>query len=137
MQLKIEIASPCEESWDAMTGGDRVRHCGRCERNVYNVAELTTAEVQKLVQATEGGLCMRLFQREDGTLVTRDCASPKRAAPPFKKLMGYVVTKPRRENPPARPETAAAPARPLTALEAVMIGALAVLAIGFLIWLLR
>jgi len=70
---KLQVASPCYERWDRMKGDERVRHCASCKLNVYNVKELTAAEVEELVQRTSGQLCMRLYRRWDGTLLTRDC----------------------------------------------------------------
>jgi hypothetical protein len=70
---KLQVASPCYERWDAMKGDDRVRHCASCKLNVFNVREMTTGEVEELVQRTNGRVCMRLYRRWDGTLLTRDC----------------------------------------------------------------
>jgi hypothetical protein len=66
--LKLTIASPCPMAWNEMTGDDRVRHCARCNLNVYNFAAMTTAEAVQLIESTEGRL-----QRLDGTVMTRDC----------------------------------------------------------------
>src|SRR5690348_11198318 len=43
---RIQIASPCEASWDAMNGDDRVRFCGLCEKNVYNLSAMTRDEAE-------------------------------------------------------------------------------------------
>lgn len=70
---KLQVASPCYERWDRMKGDDRVRHCASCKLNVYNIKELTAAEVEQLVMRTQGQLCVRLYKRWDGTVLTRDC----------------------------------------------------------------
>lgn len=70
---KLQVASPCYERWDRMKGDDRVRHCASCKLNVYNVKELTASEVEELVMRTQGQLCVRLYRRWDGTVLTRDC----------------------------------------------------------------
>ncbi len=69
----VAIASPCPVSWDAMTGDDKARHCSTCDRQVYNIAALTTAEAAALIVAKEGKLCGRIFRRKDGTILTADC----------------------------------------------------------------
>ena len=69
----IRIASPCRVSWNAMTGDDRARYCGSCERTVYNLSALTAEEAAKLIAEREGKLCVRMFRRHDGTIITRDC----------------------------------------------------------------
>jgi hypothetical protein len=70
---KLQVASPCYERWDNMKGDDRMRHCASCKLNVYNVREMTTAEVEQLLQLSNGKVCMRLYRRWDGTVLTRDC----------------------------------------------------------------
>ncbi len=70
---QLRIASPCSMSWDDMAGGDHSRFCSECRLNVYNIAAMTQAEVESLIREKEGRLCARLYQRADGTVVTRDC----------------------------------------------------------------
>jgi hypothetical protein len=74
----LKIASPCSASWEDMAGDERARFCGDCERNVYNVAELSRAETESLIQRTEGRVCLRLYQRRDGTVITADCPLGRR-----------------------------------------------------------
>lgn len=76
----VRIASPCTASWDAMTGDDTVRFCGACKLNVYNLSNMTAADAAALVSRAEGRLCVRLYKRADGTMLTRDCPVGLRAA---------------------------------------------------------
>jgi hypothetical protein len=69
----LNVASPCKASWNGMTGDDRARFCGLCEKHVYNIAALTTPEVEALIEKTEGEFCARLYRRRDGTVLTADC----------------------------------------------------------------
>lgn len=69
----IRIATPCRADWDDMRGDARVRFCGKCEMNVYNLSAMTRAEGEALVREKEGRLCVRLHQRADGTVITSDC----------------------------------------------------------------
>jgi hypothetical protein len=69
----IRIASPCSADWDEMTGTDAVRFCGQCEKNVYNLSAMTRAEAEALVTAKDSKMCVRLYQRKDGTVLTQDC----------------------------------------------------------------
>jgi hypothetical protein len=69
----IEIAEPCSNSWDSMSGDDRVRHCTDCNLDVYNSIGLREDELFALVSEREGRLCMRLYKRPDGSVLTRDC----------------------------------------------------------------
>jgi hypothetical protein len=69
----IDIAAPCDVSWDAMRGDDRSRFCSHCKLNVFNLSEMSRAEAEKLVFQREGKMCVRFFRRHDGTVLTRDC----------------------------------------------------------------
>ncbi len=69
----IRIASPCPAKWEEMAGDDRVRFCGLCKKNVYDLSALTRGEAERLLGEKEGKLCARLFRRADGTVLTRDC----------------------------------------------------------------
>jgi len=71
---RISVAKPCSASWDEMTGDERSRLCAGCERQVYNISALTPMETRDLIASHEGKrLCIRLFKRTDGTVITRDC----------------------------------------------------------------
>lgn len=73
----IRVASPCNADWNKMTGegetADRVRACGDCKKNVYNLSEMTRDEAEALILEKEGRLCVRYFQRKDGTILLKDC----------------------------------------------------------------
>lgn len=57
-----------------MTGDERSRLCAGCERQVYNISALTPMETRDLSASHEGKrLCIRLFKRTDGTVITSDC----------------------------------------------------------------
>jgi hypothetical protein len=76
----VRIARPCHVSWDAMTGDDRVRFCKACHLNVYNPSAMTRQEAEDLLRRREGRMCLRLYRRADGTVLTRDCPVGLRAA---------------------------------------------------------
>lgn len=76
----LRIVTPCSVPWSSMKGDDAVRFCGKCSKNVYNVAELTRAEALELVERAEGRVCMQLSWRRDGTLATGDCWARLRRA---------------------------------------------------------
>jgi hypothetical protein len=70
----VRVASPCNVPWDEMSGDDRVRFCGSCEKNVYDLSAMTAVEAEDfLADHTEGDACVRFFQRADGTILTADC----------------------------------------------------------------
>jgi carboxypeptidase family protein len=70
----IRIASPCPADWNKMVGDERVRHCAECNLNVYNLSAMTEREARKLLEGNRGKrVCLRLYRRGDGTIITQDC----------------------------------------------------------------
>lgn len=76
---KVRVASPCPADWDSMIGDERVRFCGQCELNVYNLSAMTKAQAENLIVRTEGRLCVRFYRRTDGSILTQDCPVGLRA----------------------------------------------------------
>jgi hypothetical protein len=68
----LQIASPCKADWAQMQGDERVRFCGRCEKYVYNLSEMSREESVALL-LEKGEACVRMARRADGTVVTNDC----------------------------------------------------------------
>jgi hypothetical protein len=69
----IRVASPCPTTWEAMVGDERVRHCGACDKDVFNLSAMTRDEAEALIAERVGNLCARYYQRADGTIITSDC----------------------------------------------------------------
>ena len=70
---EIRIAEPCNADWERMAGDERVRFCDGCRKNVYNLSAMNRAEAEALVREMEGRLCVRFYQRRDGTVLTDNC----------------------------------------------------------------
>jgi hypothetical protein len=62
-----------------MIGSDRMRFCGQCNLNVYNLSGMTRAEAESVIAANEGRLCVRFYRRRDGSIITQDCPVGLRA----------------------------------------------------------
>lgn len=69
----LAIASPCHADWNEMTGDERARFCGECQKNVYNISELSRIEAEVLIREREGDVCIRMYRRQDGTVINDDC----------------------------------------------------------------
>jgi len=69
----VRIATPCSVSWEGMEGGERVRLCQTCHKNVYNLSSMSRGEAEALINEKEGNLCVTFFRRSDGTIMTDDC----------------------------------------------------------------
>lgn len=69
----VQIASPCTASWDEMIGDDRARFCTHCQKDVFNLSALPREEVETFLRARTAEVCVRLYKRADGTVLTSDC----------------------------------------------------------------
>ncbi len=74
----IRVASPCSESWAAMSGDERVRACGKCQQQVFNLSAMTREDAEALIAERVGRLCVRYYQRADGTILLADCTVGRR-----------------------------------------------------------
>ncbi len=70
---KVQIAAPCSADWNRMIGDERKRHCSECKLNVYNLSEMTQREAENFLIKTEGHVCLRIYRRGDGTVLTQNC----------------------------------------------------------------
>ncbi len=93
----VRIASPCPAEWDEMIGDDRVRYCGQCTKNVYNLSAMSREDAEALLRAgfeREGlggdGVCVRIYRRADGTVLTADCPDGARRKKRRLALFGAV-----------------------------------------------
>lgn len=71
---QLRVATPCPAKWDDMVGDERKRFCLSCDKNVFNISALTREEAEQfLLQNTGVEVCVRYYQRADGTIMTSDC----------------------------------------------------------------
>lgn len=70
---RVTVAAPCNASWDDMAGDEKVRFCGLCQKNVYDLSAMMRDEAEAFVRSAEGGACVRLARRADGRVVSGDC----------------------------------------------------------------
>lgn len=64
---RIEVKSPCSESWDMMAGNEIVRFCSHCSKNVNNLSGMTRRQAEKLIRKSVGTLCVTYkMQPESG-----------------------------------------------------------------------
>ena len=69
----IKIASPCGANWNEMHGNERKRHCAECKLNVYNLSDMTRTQAENFLINSEGRVCLRIYRRKDGTVITKNC----------------------------------------------------------------
>lgn len=70
---RVRVAAPCNVDWNSMMGNERRRFCGQCQLNVYNLSAMTRGEAEQFVSQSEGRVCIRYYQRRDGSILTRNC----------------------------------------------------------------
>ncbi len=71
---RVAIAAPCTADWNAMSGDERARFCGQCQKHVYNIAGMAAEEAEAFLRGVAGEVCLRIYRRADGTVLTSDCA---------------------------------------------------------------
>ena len=84
----VRVASPCPADWDQMLGNDRSRFCGQCNLNVYNLSAMSRSEAEDFIARSEGRVCIRLYRRKDGSIITENCPVGLRA---LKKRMSRIA----------------------------------------------
>ena len=88
--LNIRIATPCHARWDQMEGDARARFCGQCRKHVYNLSAMTTTAAAELVREKEGKLCVRFYQRADGTMLHGDDCPVGLAARQWRRIKNFA-----------------------------------------------
>lgn len=73
----LRLVRGCDVPWDAMVGDARVRHCGVCDREVYDLTAMDPDEIEAFLAARKEALpCMRLHRRRDGRVQAGVCGKP-------------------------------------------------------------
>lgn len=88
---RVVVAAPCPMSWDMMEGDDKVRHCGGCSRNVYNLSAMNDKEAEAFLQKNGSSQCLTFYRRADGTIMTDNCPKGLQALRDKMKLWSKVA----------------------------------------------
>lgn len=92
---KVKIASPCNQNWDSMEGDSRTRFCTVCSKSVYNISDMPEQEASEFLSNQSQSICIRLFRRKDGTIITDDCPEGLRRLRNkyrlFKRMVGGIT----------------------------------------------
>jgi hypothetical protein len=88
----LRVAAPCKAKWDDMAGDDRVRFCGQCAKNVFNVSAMPREEAEAMLAGSTGSsLCVRFYRRPDGTVLSGDCAVGMRRRKRRRGIVGAIA----------------------------------------------
>jgi hypothetical protein len=62
LKRQLHIEEPCAADWSLMAGDGATRFCGRCEKSVHGLSELTRRQAEALLDAAQvRKLCVRYF----------------------------------------------------------------------------
>ena len=73
---RVQIANPCPENWDAMSGDAQKRFCEKCTKHVHNLAEMSAEEAEQTL-TTDQKICCRITIHERLGVLTRDGWIPR------------------------------------------------------------
>lgn len=77
---KIFIANPCVAKWEDMDGGQTVRFCGQCSKNVHNLSAMAPEELAfTLEKRKREPTCVYMSKRANGSVVIDNCPEVFRA----------------------------------------------------------
>ena len=103
--LRLRVVRPCEESFEAMPGDARARHCDKCEKTVHDLASRTEVEVRAMLrEAKRRGerVCVRFARTPDGAVRLRGVG--------LAATLALAACTAPVEQPPAKNDPAAQPA---------------------------
>jgi carboxypeptidase family protein/ankyrin repeat protein len=66
----VTVPSPCTEDWNSMTGNDQIRFCKHCDLDVHNLSQMTRSQAQRLIDRSNGRLCVRYHHDSAGQPLT-------------------------------------------------------------------
>ncbi|MGI9036524.1 MAG: ankyrin repeat domain-containing protein [Pyrinomonadaceae bacterium] len=87
----IKVPEPCDKSWVEMVGNEQTRLCVSCERNVYNLAEMSADEIEKLILRSKGRVCVRLTYNEKEKIQIKNNRLTKIAASVISAALSLAV----------------------------------------------
>jgi hypothetical protein len=73
----LRIASPCHESWAAMTPTSTGRHCAACQKTVVDFSQKTDAEILAALRQATGETCGRLRADQLGRPLVVPISAPR------------------------------------------------------------
>lgn len=68
---RVCIAMPCSVNWDEMKGDNKVRLCGGCNKNVYNLSAMSKIEAEEILSGPTLP-CIQIMRKDEGSIVTQE-----------------------------------------------------------------
>lgn len=93
--LRLNIAQPCAQDWNAMTGSEKRRHCASCDKHVVALAEMMPEDALALVRnAKPHSLCLRIEHDDAGAVMFRQTVAPSNPMPLLVLTVGVSMLLP-------------------------------------------
>lgn len=67
----FEVPKPCSMNWDEMNGSEEIRHCDRCQHQIYNLSEMPKRRALKVLNQTNEKVCITYLQDENNKVITQ------------------------------------------------------------------
>ena len=68
----FEVPQPCSMNWDEMTGNEEIRHCDRCQHQIYNLSEMPKRRALKVLNQPNEKVCVTYLQDEQNQVITQN-----------------------------------------------------------------
>ena len=79
---QLPVLNPCHESWDAMDGDAKRRHCESCDQDVIDLSAMSERDAKKIVErARKRSTCVRYRVGADGMVMFAPNGAP--VSPPI------------------------------------------------------
>ncbi len=87
-KIKLSIAEPCHENWDAMTTVEKGKFCGSCQKQVIDFSNMSDRQVAEFFKKpTTGSVCGRFMADQ----LDRSIDIPKKRIPWVKYFFQFAL----------------------------------------------
>lgn len=67
----FEVPQPCSMNWDEMPGNEEIRHCDKCQHQIYNLSEMPKRRALKVLNQPNETVCVTYLQDEHNQVITQ------------------------------------------------------------------
>lgn len=77
---RVYLQTPRSTERSLLEGGEQVRSCCECDKQVYNLSSMTRRQAEDLITRADGRLCAKFDRDENGKIITADRLARRPAA---------------------------------------------------------
>lgn len=67
----FEVENPCSMNWDEMNGSEEIRHCDKCQHQIYNLSEMPKRRALKVLNQPNERVCVIYSEDENNQVITQ------------------------------------------------------------------